>query len=178
MRFRRVVVGCMALGLSFPPVSLSALQEQAIAVPFPLTRLSAEAHLIFCNAVLGASLTARSDQHELVRIGVAKAGLNAKAYHATDRLVVEIGEGELYMFRRDEFEAGKATRVFPHTIIERTDSRLVAMATGLAPPRGASVFTLNLDTGLASWTSVESVAILSDSPRVEALYLTCGGRKD
>lgn len=155
-----------------------AAEEKTVTAPFPKIGVPPVSGNLYCNATLGTVLEGRSNDHKLVTAGVAKAGVLAKSFEVTDRLVIEVLERKLYMFRRDEFETGKSSRDFPLEIIENSRTNLVAVVTGLIAPKGATIFTLNRKTGVGSWTSVMSVGLMTDSPRIEAIYLTCGARRD
>lgn len=168
----------IALVLLFASTTSFAAGPEAITVPFPKVTVDYHAHNFFCNAALGTVLQGTSRTSKSVSLGVEKAEISAKAYHASDRIVVEISGRKLYMFNRDEFERGKTTRDFPFEIIENSETNLVAIATGIIEPKGVNIFTLNRKTGIASWTVVMSVNPLSDSPRIDAMYLSCGGPKD
>ncbi len=168
----------IALVLLFSCTASFAAEQETITVPFPKVTVDYHADNFFCKATLGTVLEGTSRTSKLVSLGVEKAEISAKAYHASDRIVVEISGGKLYMFNRDEFDRGKTTRDFPFEIIENSETNLVAIATGIIEPRGANIFTLNRKTGIASWTIVMSVGLPSDSPRIDAIYLSCGGPKD
>lgn len=171
--------GLIAAMITFlATTAVAAAEEKALVAAFPKSNIPFTAGTLFCNATLGTVLEGRSEDYALVAAGVTKPGIFAKAFEATDRVVVEIFEDKIYMFRRDEFESGKSSRDFPLAIIENSATNLVAIATGLVPPKGATILTLNRKTGIASWTSTMSVGLLTDSPRIEAIYLTCGARRN
>jgi hypothetical protein len=167
----------IALIMLFVNTTILAAEQKTITVPFPRANIDSRADNFFCNGTLGTVLQGDSGKSDL---GMGKAGIFAKAYHASsDRMVVEISAGKLYMFNRDEFESGKTTRDFPLEIVENSETNLVAVAYGLIKPKTVTIFTLNRKTGIGSWTVVNSINIpLSDSPRIDAIYMTCGGRKD
>jgi hypothetical protein len=168
----------LVLAILFASATIAAAEEKVVSAPFPSTSLDSRASNLFCNAAVGTVLQAWSSADKAVSLAAQKPGLFAKALHGTDKVVLEILDAKLYMFRRDEFESGKTSRDFPLDIIEHSETNLVATATGVLKPKGATVVTLNRKTGLASWTTVMSVGVTSASPRVEAVYLVCGARKD
>jgi hypothetical protein len=110
-----------------------------------------------------------------------KTGLYATAYRSTDRLILEIVGQELYMHRRDEFEAGKSKRRIPLTVAENGATNLVAVDQGRIPGGTmVAVIMLNRVTGIGIWTQAESLYLISSPnyPRAEIIYLTCGARGD
>jgi hypothetical protein len=156
----------------------SEAEEKTIEIPFPASDIDPDAVRYYCTATLGTALSGTSRNYELARLGLVKPGLSATAHSRTDRIVLEIARKGVFLFARDEFEAGKTTRDFPMQVIEDAKDNLVASGADLSAARTVTVVTLNRKTGIATWTSILSGGFVSDTTKVEATYLTCGAGRN
>lgn len=152
--------------------------EKFVEIPFPPITIAGTAKRLYCDALIGTTLRGRTTNYPLVKSGMVKSGLTAKADKATDRVVIEIERDNLFLFERAEFENGKATRDFPAKYIQNTEDNVFAMTIGTNKTKGAGIVTVDLKTGIATWTTIYGRGPVSDVPAIVTMYLRCGPRKD
>jgi hypothetical protein len=85
----------LAMSILLANTAVFAAEEKTVTAPFPNNTIDSHATNLFCDAILGTTLQGTSKDYGLVSTGVSKAGIFAKAFQATDRIVIEISEGKL-----------------------------------------------------------------------------------
>ena len=179
MNVPQVVVSLIAAVATFAGAQATWAGEGdlSISMPFPKSQVNQRATTLYCDATVGTELWASAEGSPIVRSKGQQPGLRAIARHGSDRLVVEIDGQSLYMFTRSDFEAGKASRDVPMPIVENSARHVTATVVGPLAS-GVTTFTIDRQAGLATWTTIYSHYPISDSPRVESMFMTCGARRD
>lgn len=151
--------------------------DLSISAPFPKSQVDQCATTSYCDATVGTELWASAEGSPIVRSKGEAPGLRAIARHDSDRLVVQIDGKSLYMSARSDFEAGKASRDVPMPIVENSARHVIATVVGPIAS-GVTTFTIDRQAGLATWTTIYSHYPISDTPRVDSMFMTCGARRD
>jgi len=176
---RKFIVAGFASAALFAPLSapVRGADEQTVVVPFPTTTTSRLGKVFYCDATVGAYLDALSKEKEVPISNWPKSGMRATAYKPTDRLVLVIEESGnlLTLYKREAFESGKANGD-PFDIAYKSADVIIATVLVTALP-SIAVVTLDRKTGIATWTTTKSHDFLTEGPRVDTEFFSCGPRK-
>ncbi|WP_233836897.1 hypothetical protein [Paraburkholderia sp. ZP32-5] len=172
--FAAIAVGLFAIATSTHGLA----EEKPVTVPFPQGHIDAHASILYCDSVADTELMAASPDSAYVQSPAGPAALSAVARRGTDRVVVELEKQQLYTFPRRDFESGSASKEFPMQIIDNAGENLVARADDPVDARGVTVFTLDRERGLGTWTIVDSKYPMLNGPRVESMYVLFGAHKN
>lgn len=156
-----VIVATAVASITTPTMA----EARQVTAPYPSARIDTHASVLYCDATVDTELWAAGPDRDYVQARAGHASIDAIARTRSDRIVIEIDADKFYLRTPKQFENDDASRDFPFDIIENMPENLVARATGLVPPVGTTVFTLDRKSGPRRFREMR----LNGMPRSESI---------